>query len=148
MLGARNFPDVFIRLLLRFSLLAVTMRQMQLLTIGRVRNSINILCWLCLVTILLNSLSVNTQTEFIIEMIRYLVLSLYIFIPVFVQHLFKMVDRFVVTRQSGGRVWCEVTTIMVLVKTLLKLCYIFLSRISCQKYHGQDLDTDQVWELR
>ena len=80
MLGARNFPDVFIRLLLRFSLLAVTMRQMQLLTIGRVRNSINILCWLCLVTILLNSLSVNTHTEFMIEMIRYLVLSLYIYL--------------------------------------------------------------------
>ena len=80
MLGGRNFPDVFIRLLLRFSLLAVTMRQMQLLTIGRVGNSINILCWLCLVTILLNSLSVNTHTEFMIEMIRYLVLSLYIYL--------------------------------------------------------------------
>ena len=35
-----------------------------------------------------------------------------------------MVDRFCGPEVvfSGGRVWCEVTTIMVLVKTLLKLC--------------------------
>ena len=64
-----------------------------------------------------------------------------------------MADRFCGSEVvfSGGKVWCEVTTIMVLVKTLLKLCwlcYIFVSRISCQIYHGQDLDTDQVWELR